>query len=83
VNSKERIGPEELRKRAAEALDQSGLSQEEIAEELGRSRSSISRATNEAGAKFANLQCEIIELLTPFSVHEQTVYILEEQVEDH
>ena len=73
-----RIGSEELRERAAEALRQSGLSQEEVAGKLDRSRSSISRAINEAGSKFAKLQCEIIELLTPFSVREETVYILEE-----
>lgn len=79
MNSKERIRPDELKERAAEVLDQSGLSQKEVARKLDRTRSSISRATNETGPKFAKLQCEIIELLTSFSVREKTVYILERQ----
>jgi hypothetical protein len=72
----EELSPEELCESAAEVLRRSGRSQSEIAEELDRSKSAISRALNEPGARFSKLQCEIISLLTPFEVREQRIYLI-------
>ena len=74
----EKLSPAELCALAAEVLRKSGRSQSEVAKELDRSNSAISRALNEPGARFSKLQCEIVSLLTPFEVREQRIYLISE-----
>lgn len=69
----QKIGYEKLREEAEEARRKSGKTQTELAQELDKATSTISRALNESGAKFAKLQREIIEHLTDYCVGEEEV----------
>lgn len=52
------------------------MNQSALADDLGKHRSSISRALNETGPVFSKLQMEIIERLTPYAVEEEVGFRL-------
>ena len=70
----QRLDFEALRQEAAAAIEHSGQTRAEIARQLDKDRSSITRATKEAGPKFAQLQRDIIGLLTEYRVVEETQF---------
>ena len=70
----QRLDYETLRQETAAAIEHSGKTRAEIARELNRDRSSITRATQEAGPKFAQMQRDIISLLTEYRVVEDTQF---------
>lgn len=57
-----------LRKKAKTVLDESKYTQQEIAEELGVTRTSVAKAVTQAGPKFQKLQMRILEKLTDYEV---------------
>jgi DNA-binding transcriptional regulator LsrR (DeoR family) len=59
---------DELRQEAHRALSESDWTQEEIAVELGVTRTSVGKAVTQAGPKFQRLQMQIIETLTDYDV---------------
>ena len=59
---------DELRHETARAVEASTKTQTQIAEELGITRGSVSRAIRESGKKFAELQRRLIAHLTPYQV---------------
>ena len=67
----QRLSYEELRKEANEAFKASSKTQNQLADELGKSQAVISRALNEPGAGFAKTLREIIENLTEYRIEEE------------
>jgi transcriptional regulator with XRE-family HTH domain len=63
-----RLDYAQLKSKAHEALSESGLTQQALAERLGVARSSVARAVTQAGPKFQQLQMQIIEALTEYTV---------------
>jgi predicted DNA-binding protein (UPF0251 family) len=59
---------DELQREAHRALSESDWTQEEIAVELGVTRTSVGKAVTQAGPKFQRLQMQIIETLTDYDV---------------
>ena len=58
----------QLKDEAYQALSDSDLTQQELAEQLGVARTSVAKAVTQAGPKFQRLQMEIIEALTEYDV---------------
>lgn len=69
-------GYEELHRLALEAVRDSGKTQAAVAEDLGKSTGAVSRALKEPGSRFASLQKEIVEHLTPYRVEEELTFRL-------
>ena len=65
------ISYEELRQAAAQAIDEAGISQAQVARDLDVTRGAVSRAIKEPGATFYDLQRRIIEHLTDFRVEKE------------
>jgi predicted transcriptional regulator len=63
-----------LRDEARSAIDASGKSQSEVADDLGVHRSAVSRALKTAGPKFQELQRRIIEGLTPYRIERRVSF---------
>jgi predicted transcriptional regulator len=59
---------DELQQQAHRALSESGRTQQDLADELGVTRTSVGKAVTQAGPKFQRLQMEIIEALTEYDV---------------
>ena len=59
---------DELQQEAYRALSDSGRTQQEIAGELGVTRTSVGKAVTQAGPKFQRLQMQILEALTEYEV---------------
>ncbi len=70
----QRLDYEALLQEAVAAIEQSGKTRAEIARELNKDRSSITRATKEAGPKLAQLQRDIIALLTEYRIEEDVQF---------
>jgi DNA-binding transcriptional regulator LsrR (DeoR family) len=63
-----KLGYQELQEEAHQALSASDWTQQEVADELGVTRTSVAKAVTQAGPKFQNLQMQIIETLTDYEV---------------
>lgn len=72
MQSGQELDHEALRRETEAAVERSGKSQSQVGRELGVSRGAVSRAVKEAGGKLSNLQCRIIEHLTPYRLDEET-----------
>lgn len=59
---------DELRDETAEAVEESGRSQAEVARELDMHRSAVSRAVKESGPRVQKIQRRVIQHLTPYRV---------------
>jgi len=59
---------QELQEEAHQALSASDRTQQEVADELGVTRTSVAKAVTQAGPKFQQLQMQIIEALTEYNV---------------
>jgi DNA invertase Pin-like site-specific DNA recombinase len=70
-----------LRRAAAQAVQASGQTQAEIAQELGVHRSSVTRALNECGRSRCKMQRRIIALLTPYSIRRRVVFDINQKEE--
>lgn len=62
---------EELQETAHRLLKESDFTQEDMADELGVTRTSIGKAVTQPGPKFQRLQAKIIETLTGYEVERE------------
>lgn len=70
----QRLTYEGLRQAAYDALDDSDLTQEDMAKTLGVSRGSVASAVHTAGSRYKRLQIRILEALTNYEIEaERTV----------
>lgn len=74
---------EELQTEARKLVQDSDMSQSEIADELGVTRSIVGKAiTLDPGPRYTKTQVRIIELLTDFDVQEEVRFRVVERGED-
>ena len=59
---------DELQQEAHWALSESDWTQQELADKLGVTRTSVGKAVTQAGPKFQRLQMQILEALTEYEV---------------
>jgi len=62
---------DELQQAAAQAIDDAGTSQAQVARELDVTRGAVSRAVKEPGSALFNLQSRIIAHLTDYRVERE------------
>ena len=62
---------EELQQATAQAIEDAGTSQAQVARDLDVTRGAVSRAVKEPGAKFWGLQKRILAHLTDFTVERE------------
>ena len=78
----QRLNYEALRKEADHLAQHGGKTRAQIARELNKDRSSITRALQESGPGFARLQREIIAHLSPFRIVEDVQFRVERKATD-
>jgi len=70
---------EGLRQAAYQAVQASGQTQAEIAQQLGVHRSSVTRALNECGRSRCKMQRRIIHYLTPYRIQRRVVFNIRQE----
>ena len=73
----QQLSYEALRDEAGDLVEASSKTRAQIARELDRDRSSITRALQEAGPGFSRLQREIIAHLSPFRIVDDVQFRVE------